>query len=210
MFKNYKYTLLSEDTNNMKLLIPGLEDDMEAGTIENSGYRNISTKMFKDQVKDIVKKTYNQTYSQLLQLLERSNVNCNELELLYRIININPRTCHRFYINRYDSIFGSFNKLHEFISTVMIKIFKIGNSIYITFISDNTSLEINVDNDTEGRLMNIDYTIKFGDIIILQLGRISIKFSGNFVIMKDILFLVTDSNKIVYNEDEFLLEIYNT
>ncbi|URH28229.1 hypothetical protein V_ds_00108 [Fowlpox virus] len=58
--------------------------------------------------------------------------------------------------------------------------------------------------------MNIDYTIKFGDVIILQLGRISIKFSGNFVIMKDILFLVTDSNKIVYNEDEFLLEIYNT
>ncbi|ART91537.1 hypothetical protein 14D047_00105 [Fowlpox virus] len=210
MFKNYKYTLLSEDTNNMKLLIPGLEDDMEAGTIENSGYRNISTKMFKDQVKDIVKKTYNQTYLQLLQLLERSNVDCNELELLYRIININPRICHRFYINRYDSIFGSFNKLHEFISNVMIKIFKIGNSIYITFISDNTSLEINVDNDTEGRLMNIDYTIKFGDVIILQLGRISIKFSGNFVIMKDILFLVADSNKIVYNEDEFLLEIYNT
>nr|WCB86963.1 CPPV152 hypothetical protein [Cooks petrelpox virus] len=210
MFKNYKYTLLSEDTKNMKLLIPGLEDDRETRIIEKPRYRNISMKMFKDQLKDIVKKSYNQTYLQLLQLLDTSNINFNELELLYRIININPKTSHRFYINRYDSLLGSFNKLHEFISNIMIKIFKIGDSIYMSFISDNITLEINVDNDTEGKLMNIHYIIKFGDIIILQLGKICIKFSGNFVLMKDMIFLVTYSNKIVCNEDEFLLEIYNT
>ncbi|AYP74198.1 hypothetical protein [Fowlpox virus] len=207
MFKNYKYQPLKDnDYEEDEILIPGLEDDdfniPQDETINNK----IS---FEKQMFDIVKKDHNNNYKNLMILLTRYNNTNNLTELLYNIISSKCNKKYTFDINSFDKIFGIYSNLHEFTYIKKVKILYEDDFLKIIFIRDNISLEIDVKEDTEGKLMDIDYKIEFKDAIKLKIHNIEILIRSKLIYIKNKIFILSDNTKIVSNENKFLLEIRN-
>ncbi|QRY18932.1 ORF-62 [Teiidae poxvirus 1] len=195
MFKKYRYETLSNNSGD-KLVIPGMDDV----TVKKD-----KEKSFIEQITDIAKNIHGRTYEQLYKLSKSDN----EMELLYRIINFDPKIKYKFRVNHFDNLFGSFNRLHEFIHESVVKVSKSEKVIKLSLMKSDVFLETNLDCSSEGYILDVHYKATFDDTVMLRINNLDLRFSGKFVMVKDKIFLTSIYTKVVSNEKYFLLEIFN-